>query len=127
MFVYRHGQCFSENSRKLLCSDLIQCHYDYECPAMYSRCWLSCFDTSVLEIIICNYWSESNSWIYFYIVLNKNWTIYWSEQSCTGLGPEDRWSSWWLFFMSFGFITPKHVLNYLVFQCFLFEIRWRLF
>ena len=27
------------------------------------------------------YWSESNSWIYFCIVLNKNWKIYWSEQS----------------------------------------------
>jgi len=34
------------------------------------------------EILI--YWSESNSWIYFYIVLNKNWKIYWSEQSFTG-------------------------------------------
>jgi len=27
-------------------------------------------------------------------VLNKNWKIYWSEQSFTGLGPEDRCSSW---------------------------------
>ena len=26
-----------------------------------------------------------------------------------------------VFFMSFDFITPKHVLNYLVFQCFGFE------
>jgi len=32
----------------------------------------------------------------FYIVLNKNWNIYWSEQSFTGLGPEDQCSSWWL-------------------------------
>jgi hypothetical protein len=32
---------------------------------------------------------NSNSLIYFYIVLNKNW----SEQRCTGLGPEDRCSS----------------------------------
>jgi hypothetical protein len=31
------------------------------------------------------YWSESNSRIYFYIFLNKNWKIYWSEQSSTGL------------------------------------------
>ena len=40
-----------------------------------------------------NYWSESNSWIYFYIVLNKNWKIYWSQQSLTGLGT-DQCSSW---------------------------------
>jgi len=28
-----------------------------------------------------------------YIYLNKNWKIYWSEQSFTGLGPEERCSS----------------------------------
>ena len=39
------------------------------------------------------YWSNSNSWIHFYIYLNKNCKIYWSEQSFTGLGPEDRCSS----------------------------------
>jgi hypothetical protein len=132
---------------------------------------------------ICNYWSESNSLIYFYIVLNKNWKMYRSEHSFTGLGPKDRcsswglvpedrcslwgfgsedrcslwglgpedqcsswslgqedrcslwglvpeerWSSWGLLLMPFGFITPKHVLNYLVFHSFGFErIRWRLF
>ena len=42
------------------------------------------------------YWSESYSWIYFYIFINKIWKIYWSEQCITGLGPEDRWSSWGL-------------------------------
>ena len=42
------------------------------------------------------YWSESNSWIYFYIVLNENCKIYWSEQSFPGLGPEDWCSSWGL-------------------------------
>jgi hypothetical protein len=26
------------------------------------------------------YWFESNSWIYIYIVLNKNWKMYWSEK-----------------------------------------------
>jgi hypothetical protein len=36
------------------------------------------------------YWSKSNTWINFFIVLNKNWKIYWSEQSLTGLGSEDR-------------------------------------
>ena len=40
-----------------------------------------------LEMKIWIYWSESNSWIYLYIVLNKNWKIYWSEQSFAGLGP----------------------------------------
>ena len=39
------------------------------------------------------YWSESNSCIYFYIVLNKNRKSYWFEQSFTGFGPEDRCSS----------------------------------
>ena len=39
------------------------------------------------------YWSESNSWIYFYIhtmyvVLNKNWKIYRPEQSFACLGLE---------------------------------------
>jgi hypothetical protein len=42
------------------------------------------------------YRSESNSWIYFYILLNKNWKIYWFEQSFTGLGVEYRCSLWWL-------------------------------
>ena len=34
--------------------------------------------------------------IYIYIYLNKNWKIYWSEQSFTGLGSKDRCSSWGL-------------------------------
>ena len=39
------------------------------------------------------YWSESTSWINFYIVLNKNWKIYWSKlKSFTGIWPED-WCS----------------------------------
>jgi hypothetical protein len=52
--------------------------------------------TAVLETKIWIYWFESNSWIYFYIVLNKNFKIYWSEHSCTDPGPEDRCSSWGL-------------------------------
>jgi hypothetical protein len=53
-------------------------------------------NSPVLEMKIWIYWSESNSWIYFYIYLNinKNWKIYWSEQYSTGLGPEHR-CSWW--------------------------------
>ena len=35
--------------------------------------------------------------IFIYIVVqNKNWKIYWSEQSFAGLGLEDRCSSWGL-------------------------------
>ena len=37
------------------------------------------------------YWSESNSWIYFYAVLNKSWFFFF-----TGLGSEDGCSSWGL-------------------------------
>jgi len=29
-----------------------------------------------------------------FVYLNKNWKIYWSKQSFTGLGPEDWCSSW---------------------------------
>jgi hypothetical protein len=48
----------------------------------------------VLEMKIWIYWSSSNSWIYFYlhVVLKKNWKIYWSEQSFSGLEPEDCFS-----------------------------------
>jgi hypothetical protein len=42
------------------------------------------------------YRSESNSWIYFYMVLNKNWKIDWSQPSIIGLGAEDQGSSWGL-------------------------------
>ena len=34
---------------------------------------------SVLEMKTWIYWSESNSWSYFYLYLNKNWKMYWSE------------------------------------------------
>ena len=51
----------------------------------------------VLEMKIWIYWSKSNSSIYFrYIYLNKNWKIYWSEQSFTELQLEDRCSLWCL-------------------------------
>ena len=48
---------------------------------------------TVLKMKIWIYWSESNSLSYFYILLNKNWKIYWFEQSLTGLGLDDRCSS----------------------------------
>ena len=41
---------------------------------------------AIPEKYIWIYWSRSNSWIYFYLVLNKNWKIYWPEQSFTCLG-----------------------------------------
>ena len=40
--------------------------------------------TAVLKMNIWIYWIDLN------IVLNKSWKIYWSKQSFTGLGPEDR-------------------------------------
>jgi hypothetical protein len=61
--------------------------------------WKDCkfeYIAGVLEMKTLIYWSESNSWIYFYRVLNKNWKMYWSEQSFTGLGKEDRCSLWGL-------------------------------
>ena len=83
---------------------------------------------TVLEMSILIYWSESNSWIYFYIVLNENRKIYWFEQSLTGLGPEDRCSLWelclvkqlpgfphriWLFVLVFiGGIVDHHCLSF---------------
>jgi hypothetical protein len=41
---------------------------------------------AVLEMKILIYWSESNSRIYLYIFLNKNWKIYWSKQRLLVLG-----------------------------------------
>ena len=52
---------------------------------------------TVLEMKIWIYWSKSNSWIYFYKYLNKNWKIYRSEQSFAGVGPEDWCWSWGLY------------------------------
>jgi hypothetical protein len=42
---------------------------------------------AVLEMTIWMDWSESNPWIYFYMVLKKT-------EKFTGLGPENRCSSW---------------------------------
>ena len=60
---------------------------------------ITCFYTiyTILEMKSWIYWSESNSRINFNIFLNKNWKIYWSKQSFTDLGPEDRFWSWGLF------------------------------
>jgi hypothetical protein len=76
---------------------------------------------------ICNYCFESNSLIYFCIVLNKNWNLLvWAKFYCSWVG--GPCSLWGLLLIPFGFITPKHVLNYLTFQSLDFErIRWRLF
>ena len=41
-------------------------------------------------------WSKSKSWIYFYIGLNKNFKIYWSEQGFIGIVSEDQCSLWGL-------------------------------
>ena len=65
---------------------------------------LAYFDNDIKDLWGCDQSSKwkfeftglNQSCIYFYIVLNKNWKIYWSEQSFTGLGPENRCSSWGL-------------------------------
>ena len=54
-----------------------------------------CLEKKIFCIHNPRNWSESNSWIYFYIKTEKN---YWSEQSFTGLGPEVRCTSWGLNF-----------------------------
>ena len=48
--------------------------------------FLGCAHMAVLEMKIWIYWSESNSWIYFDIVLNKNWYIYLSNKVLLVLG-----------------------------------------
>ena len=35
-FLYRYKDMLNENSRKILCAALIQCHFDYCCSAWYS-------------------------------------------------------------------------------------------
>ena len=57
----------------------------------YGEYILPFFQDNSLEMKISIYWSKSNSSIYFHLVLKKT-EIYWSEQSLTGLGLEDRFS-----------------------------------
>ena len=35
-FMYRNGSCLNQNCRKILCSALIQCHFDYSSSSWYS-------------------------------------------------------------------------------------------
>ena len=34
-FLYRHNSCLDFNTRKILCSALLQCHFDYSCSSWY--------------------------------------------------------------------------------------------
>ena len=53
--------------------------------------------STVIEMKIWIYWTEKQILEFIsYTYLNKNWKIYWSEQSFTVLRPEDRFSSWGL-------------------------------
>ena len=81
--------------------------YMYQVANVIPRCCCWFLTWRYIDITLTNprhspwnenriYWSKSNSWIYFYIVLNKNWKVYRSKQSFTGLGPEDRCPSWGL-------------------------------
>ena len=73
---------------------------------------------SILKMKIWIFWFESNSWIYSYIVLNKNWKIYWFKQSFTGLGSDDQCSSWGLHILvgfllfSFAYIDSIYICTY---------------
>ena len=52
---------------------------------LFKKSFIAFFSSlTVLEMKILIYLSASNSLIYFYIVLNTKWKIYWSEQSFTG-------------------------------------------
>ena len=50
--------------------------------------------SQVLEMKIWIYWYESNSWIYYILIKTEKFTV--PKQSFTGLGPEDKCSSWGL-------------------------------
>jgi hypothetical protein len=86
--------------------------------------WNHCLYKTVLEMKIWMYWSESNSWSYFYIVRNKNWKIYWFKRNFSGLGSENRCSSWGLWqekLLQNSLLTePKYltnIMNGLTFFC----------
>jgi hypothetical protein len=67
------------------------------------------FHASILTCIIENFQLQSSKWklkftgpnqilefiLHIHVYLNKNWKTYWSEQSFTGLGPEDRTKFYW--------------------------------
>jgi hypothetical protein len=71
------------------------------------------------------YWSESNSRIYFCIIfLNKNWKIYWSKYSFTGLDRCSSWglNEWWIWLtrsfkpqVKYFFVTSVLHLNMIYF------------
>lgn len=35
-FLYRHSKCLDFNTRKILCSALLQCHFDYSCSSWFA-------------------------------------------------------------------------------------------
>ena len=75
---------------------------------------------AVLEMKIWIYWSKSHYLIYFYILLNKNWIFYWSEQSCTGLWPEDPCLLWGL--TSICAVKLHGLNNFLLYMVFVQDI-----
>ena len=94
LFINRH-----HNSRFLpalckysLCKYILYVYFsfvNYKSKVCIFHFWNLAFNLLFFPEI----WSESNSSIYFYIVLNKTWKVYRFDQSLTGLGPEDRSSS----------------------------------
>ena len=77
---------------------------------------------SVLEMKIWIYWFKSNSWIYLYIDLKKNWKIDWSKQSFVGLGLEDKCLSWGLYHCNSS-IMNKHNKKHVFFW---WDLLWNI-
>ena len=62
---------FQKIREKLLCSDLIQCHYDYECPAMYLSVCKKLKNKSVLAILF-----QSSKWKFALLVRIKFFNLF---------------------------------------------------
>ena len=65
--------------------------YIFNCILTYST---NSPRNKILNLLV---WIKFWNSFYIYIYLNKNWEIHWSDQSFTGLGPEDWCSSWGLY------------------------------
>ena len=76
--------------------NITSCDQQYACDLkvdiivckIKSKIYKSCFRNENLNLLV-----RIDSWIYFYMFLNKNWNIYWSKQSFTSAHREDCKSS----------------------------------
>ena len=96
--------CTISHTRYILTSVVIICNQDELTVSMVYK-WLS-WSSGVRAVLEMKIWIsgfESKFLNLFYIVLKK-WKIYWSEQSLTGLGPEDEGDSG---LCLYGILAPK--------------------